>query len=70
MNKKSLFDRDNIELFILSKEQQDEITDLLAWDETIDEPEDLFNTEEFKSLSLWQRFYLRLKIALWCTLHP
>jgi len=36
MNKKSLFDRDNIELFILSKEQQDEITELLAWDETID----------------------------------
>jgi len=70
MNKKSLYDRDNIELYILSREQQDEINDLLAWDETIDEPEDLFNTKEFKSLSLWQRLYLRLKIALWVTLHP
>lgn len=27
------------------------------------ELEDIFNTEEFKSLSTWKRFKLRLKIA-------
>jgi len=64
MSRKSLFDRDNIELFILTPEEEAEIKDLLATDESIEEPEDLFLTEEFKSLSIWKRFYLRLKVAL------
>lgn len=64
MSRKSLFDRDNIELFILTPEEEAEIKDLLATDETIEEPEDLFLTEEFKSLNLWKRLYLRLKLAL------
>jgi hypothetical protein len=64
MSRKSLFDRDNIELFILTPEEEAEIKDLLATDESIEEPEDLFLTEEFKSLSTWKRFYLRLKVAL------
>lgn len=68
MTKKSLLDRDNIELFILTPEEDERISDLLTWDETIQEPEDLFLTEEFKSLSLWKRFYLRLKVAFWVTL--
>ena len=62
--RKSIFDRDNIELFILTPEEEAEIMDLLATDETIEEPEDLFLTEEFKSLNTWKRFYLRLKVAL------
>lgn len=62
--RKSIFDRDNIELFILTPEEEAEIMDLLATDETIEEPEDLFLTEEFKSLNAWKRFYLRLKVAL------
>ena len=70
MTKKSLLDRDNIELWILTPEEEAEIAEVLAWDETIAEPEDLFITEEFKKLSKWKRFYLRLKIALWATLHP
>ena len=68
MTKKSLLDRDNIELFILTPEEDQIISDLLTWDETIQEPEDLFLTQEFKSLSLWKRFYLRLKVAFWVTL--
>jgi hypothetical protein len=68
MTKKSLLDRDNIELFILTPEEDQRISDLLTWDETIQEPEDLFLTQEFKSLSLWKRFYLRLKVAFWVTL--
>jgi len=68
MTKKSLLDRDNIELFILTPEEDERISDLLTWDETIQEPEDLFLTQEFKSLSLWKRFYLRLKVAFWVTL--
>ena len=62
--RKSIFDRDNIELFILTPEEEAEIMDLLATDDTIEEPEDLFLTEEFKSLNRWKRFYLRLKVAL------
>lgn len=68
MTKKSLLDRDNIELFILTPEEDEKISDLLTWDETIQEPEDLFLTQEFKSLSLWKRFYLRLKVAFWVTI--
>jgi len=64
MTKKSLLDRDNIELWILTPEEEAEIAELLAWDETIAEAEDLFRTEQFKKLSLWKRFYLRLRVAL------
>lgn len=64
MTKKSLLDRDNIELWILTPDEEAEIAELLAWDETIVEPEDLFNTKEFKKLSIWKRFYLRLRVAL------
>ena len=64
MTKKSLLDRDNIELWILTPDEEAEIAELLAWDETIVEPEDLFNTEQFKKLSIWKKFYLRLRVAL------
>lgn len=64
MTKKSLLDRDNIELWILTPEEEAEIAEVLAWDETITEAEDLFRTEQFKKLSLWKRFYLRLRVAL------
>jgi hypothetical protein len=64
MTKKSLLDRDNIELWILTPEEEAEIAEVLAWDETITEPEDLFRTEQFKKLSRWKRFYLRLRVAL------
>lgn len=64
MTKKSLLDRDNIELWILTPEEEAEIAEVLAWDETITEAEDLFRTEQFKKLSRWKRFYLRLRVAL------
>lgn len=32
------------------------------------EPEDYFKTEEFKSLSRWNRFKIRLKVAFFLTI--
>ena len=32
------------------------------------EPEDYFKTEEFKSLSRWDRFKIRMKIAFFMTI--
>jgi hypothetical protein len=64
MTKKSLLDRDNTELWILTPKEEAEIAEVLAWDESITEAEDLFRTEQFKKLSRWKRFYLRLRVAL------
>lgn len=32
------------------------------------EPEDYFKTEEFKSLSWWDRFKIRMKVAFFLTI--
>lgn len=64
MTKKSLFDRDNIELWILTPEEEADLMEVLAWDESIKEPEDVYNLPEFKQLPRWKRLYLRLKLSL------
>ena len=56
MNKKSMMDRDNVELYILSEEEEEMLVDILKeqmLDELDNEGTDIYTKEELEELADW-----------------
>ena len=56
MNKKSMMDRDNVELYILSEEEEEMLVDILKeqmLDELDNEGTDIYTKEELEELKDW-----------------